>query len=136
MNVEVGQRVLLNTPDNVILDGERAVVAALADWGAHVHTSVGSGYFRALHSEMIPIEETNAVTQSLSTNGHNQESIAVSITIKETVTIKASETYTAMVNSSPQSYTGDVCSFCQGSRMVRSGPCAKCLDCGESGGCN
>lgn len=33
-------------------------------------------------------------------------------------------------------YTGDVCGFCGGSRMVRSGPsCLKCLDCGEAGGC-
>lgn len=33
-------------------------------------------------------------------------------------------------------YTGDVCTRCQGSRMVRNGACLLCLDCGESSGCS
>lgn len=31
--------------------------------------------------------------------------------------------------------TGDVCSCCEGSNMIRTGACATCLDCGTSGGC-
>lgn len=34
-----------------------------------------------------------------------------------------------------QGYTGDACECCGGFRMVRSGACAVCLDCGTSGGC-
>jgi len=32
-------------------------------------------------------------------------------------------------------YTGDVCDNCGSFRMVRSGTCGTCLDCGTSGGC-
>lgn len=32
-------------------------------------------------------------------------------------------------------YTGDVCQHCQGSRMVRSGACLRCEDCGQTTGC-
>lgn len=32
-------------------------------------------------------------------------------------------------------YTGDVCSHCQGVRMVRTGPCQRCEDCGDSTSC-
>lgn len=30
---------------------------------------------------------------------------------------------------------GDVCHVCGGGRMVRTGTCRTCQDCGESGGC-
>jgi hypothetical protein len=34
-------------------------------------------------------------------------------------------------------YTGDICDSCGSARMVRSGTCATCLDCGTaSGGCS
>jgi hypothetical protein len=40
------------------------------------------------------------------------------------------------VASNGQTYTGDVCPTCSGSRMVRAGACATCLDCGSSSGCS
>ncbi len=35
-----------------------------------------------------------------------------------------------------QGYTGDCCQICGGFRMVRSGTCATCADCGTSSGCS
>lgn len=35
----------------------------------------------------------------------------------------------------PVEYTGDMCQFCGGVRMRRTGTCKVCEDCGESGGC-
>jgi hypothetical protein len=32
-------------------------------------------------------------------------------------------------------YTGDICSHCQGSRMIRAGACMRCEDCGQTTGC-
>lgn len=32
-------------------------------------------------------------------------------------------------------FTGEVCNDCGGLRMVRSGACSTCQDCGASGGC-
>ena len=33
-------------------------------------------------------------------------------------------------------YTGDVCQTCGSARMVRSGACAKCEECGATSGCS
>jgi predicted nucleic acid-binding Zn ribbon protein len=33
-------------------------------------------------------------------------------------------------------YTGDICAYCGGCKMTRSGSCQKCEDCGETGGCS
>jgi len=33
-------------------------------------------------------------------------------------------------------FTGDDCSECGGSKMVRNGTCTKCLDCGSTSGCS
>lgn len=35
----------------------------------------------------------------------------------------------------PGTYTGEVCIECGGVRMIRTGICSTCLDCGTSGGC-
>jgi hypothetical protein len=56
VNVRVGSKVRLVTPDNPRLDGALATVVRLAEWGAHVLTAkAGSGRFRALFSEMDPL---------------------------------------------------------------------------------
>ena len=34
-----------------------------------------------------------------------------------------------------QGFTGDMCDSCGGVRMVRTGTCATCMDCGTTGGC-
>lgn len=59
-----GSRVVLQVPDNPHLHDHEAVVVILTEWGAHVATGVGSGRFRALHSEMVPLADTN---------GHSEE---------------------------------------------------------------
>ena len=33
-------------------------------------------------------------------------------------------------------FTGEICSNCGGARLVRTGTCATCLDCGEGAGCS
>ena len=33
-------------------------------------------------------------------------------------------------------YSGEACPHCQGQRMVRSGTCATCQDCGTTSGCS
>lgn len=53
--VKPGDAVVLRVPDNQFLHGVRAVVVELADWGAHVSTSVGSGRFRAAWDEMVKV---------------------------------------------------------------------------------
>jgi ribonucleoside-diphosphate reductase alpha chain len=35
-----------------------------------------------------------------------------------------------------EGYTGDVCEVCHSLRMVRTGKCATCQDCGSTGGCS
>ncbi|HEY1299242.1 MAG TPA: hypothetical protein VGF07_02020 [Stellaceae bacterium] len=34
-----------------------------------------------------------------------------------------------------QGFTGDACDVCGNFRLVRTGTCATCLDCGSTGGC-
>lgn len=43
---------------------------------------------------------------------------------------------TIATGESAACFTGDICTHCGNGRMVRSGACSKCLDCGESGGCS
>jgi len=35
-----------------------------------------------------------------------------------------------------QGFTGDICADCGGARMVRSGACEVCSDCGATSGCS
>jgi hypothetical protein len=105
MAVKIGDFVRLYTPDNPYLDGEKAQVAELTEWGAHVHTEVGSRKFRALSREMIPYAQVNGPTR-------------------------------AMLQARESGYTGNLCPSCGGCRMVRSGACEKCEDCGSSSGCS
>ena len=52
MKPTVGDKVTINTPDNQRLHGHGAIVFAVEPWGVHVSTTVGSGRFRALWSEV------------------------------------------------------------------------------------
>lgn len=36
----------------------------------------------------------------------------------------------------PEGYTGNICDACGGLRMVRTGVCETCQDCGASNGCS
>ena len=41
------------------------------------------------------------------------------------------------IDAKSRDYTGDLCSECGNSRMIRSGTCQLCLDCGSTnGGCS
>lgn len=41
----------------------------------------------------------------------------------------------AVAQPTSPAFTGDVCPTCGGSKMIRAGACATCLDCGSSSGC-
>src|SRR5437868_377208 len=56
MSCAPGDRVVLATPDNPLLDGVHAVVRVPTEWGAHVDTSVGSGRFRALGRSLASVK--------------------------------------------------------------------------------
>lgn len=56
--MRLGQRVLLNVPDNPRLDGEEAVVVEVTAYGARVAcAAAGSGFFRALESELVELSD-------------------------------------------------------------------------------
>lgn len=105
-----GTAVTLYTPDNPRLHGASAVIVEPTEWGAIVETEAsGSGQYRASHDEMVIVE----------TNGHKSES---SLPGQRGV-------------ARQQGYTGDACDVCGSFRVLRSGPCLKCEECGTSGGC-
>jgi hypothetical protein len=115
-------KVRIWTPDNPTLHGREATVKKVTEWGAHLsfyrdpYTNPnpphelrfpeGKGSYRATFDEMIPMEDQPILVP-------NQSQLD---TVHE--------------------YTGEVCTCCQGSRMVRTGKCSTCLDCGETGGCS
>jgi hypothetical protein len=103
----VGDRVLISTPDNPRADGQPATVAAIADWGAHLSTAFGSGSFRAAWGEMLPPDRPPAVRTSA-----------------------------PVAATRAAGFSGEICSKCQGQRLVRSGTCNTCMDCGETTGCS
>lgn len=95
--MRVGDIVRLNTPDNSRLDGTRAQIITLTEWGAHCAApAAATGSYRAHWSEMEVAQQAAPKVE----------------------------------------YTGNPCSQCGSGRMRRSGTCAVCEDCGESGGCS
>lgn len=59
----VGDQVRLSTPDNTRLNGTTATIKELTDWGAHcIAPAAGSGEFRALWTEMVPLVQQDKVT--------------------------------------------------------------------------
>lgn len=59
----VNAKVTLNTPENDRLHGKEGIIYEVTEYGAIVRTNVGSGFFRALFSEMVleGTETTNGV---------------------------------------------------------------------------
>lgn len=99
-----GLAATIHTPENERLHGETCVVRVVTHYGAVVDTTVGSGEFRALESELNPV----ALKPPRSPN------------VDRAV-----------------GYTGNQCSQCGSTKMVRSGTCETCIDCGNSnGGCS
>jgi hypothetical protein len=110
-----GQLVVLVVPDNPRLDNQEAMVVTPAEWGAHVACrAAASGFFRALHTEMILLAETN---------GHASLAGACKGTAS---TLSPREC----------GYTGNFCPVCYGQRLVRRGSCEYCEDCGGTSGCS
>lgn len=107
----VGEKVLLSTPDNPLADGQAGTVAAVAAWGAHLTTGFGSGAFRAAWAEMVPADRPPAVRNAPARPAPSATSKAAG-------------------------YSGEICVKCQGQRLVRSGTCNTCMDCGETTGCS
>lgn len=159
MIVEVGTRVRLNTPDNPRLHGAEATVVTMEQWGAHVNTPAAATHcFRAVWEEMEPLDYQPAGQPGTATK-------EIPPLIPHPVAVESPPGVIAGINSSnsngaegynrPTSRgvlatsstarrakdtdilnpTGEICARCQGVRMVRSGSCLTCLDCGESGGC-
>lgn len=106
MNFQVGDAVQLVNTDNPRLEGTRAEILELTDWGAHVQApAAATGRYRAHTTEMVPYDPP--VTKPQPTLAAKQ-----------------------------MGYTGDICDNCRGCRMVRNGSCAKCEDCGSTSGCS
>lgn len=107
---KVGDTVFLSTPDNPRADGQNAIVAAVADWGCHLTNRVRSGAFRALWGEMLHGDRPRPVREPPPVSSGADKGGA--------------------------GYSGDTCPQCQGTRMVRSGTCSTCQDCGGTSGCS
>lgn len=48
---------------------------------------------------------------------------------------RAASAEMVVMDTNGAGYTGDCCAVCGSSRMVRTGACATCQECGTSGGC-
>lgn len=119
--MNVGQRVVLNVPENERVHGKYATIETLTEWGAHVTTDATStGKFRALFEEMEEIV-------SASTNGVHKGELYTADGKRETTTKQSARN---------MGYTGNICINCQGSKMRRNGTCEVCEDCGSTNGCS
>lgn len=150
MTIGTGSNVRLNTPDNPRLHGSIATVEALTEWGAHVLApAAATGRYRASDYEMEPLDDPPA--DSLS----GEERVPGSPPLTQPTLVEnaapaptgrrakpVSGTRVGAVgktrpakDTDVMSPTGNLCHHCGSCRMVRSGACETCLDCGESGGC-
>lgn len=102
-------KVVLRVPDNPRLHRAVGEVFELTEWGAFVRTEVGSGQFRALWEEMLPVPTVVPVPLRPAPKQPDPKILG---------------------------YTGDVCDNCQGSRVTMNGACKKCEDCGQTTGCS
>jgi hypothetical protein len=115
----VGERVVLDCPDNPHLDGTVAWVESMESWGAHLRAPhAATGKCRALFSEMIPFPEATVAPTP--------------------PPVRAADTRDrADERAREAGYSGDACSACGSFRMKRTGVCLCCEDCGStSGGCS
>ena len=65
-------------------------------------------------------------------NMEGQLAMSAAPVVERTIAIKQ----TLKPVSANLGYTGDICSYCGGSSMVRNGTCLVCLNCGETTGCS
>lgn len=119
---KAGQRVMVFTPENPRLHGTEATVKETYQWGAVLYApAAGSGEFRALWEEMRPMQETvRKVPTPLDSAELGERFLAAA---PEPTDLRDA------------GYTGDICDKCGSGRVLRSGPCLKCVNCGEAGGC-
>lgn len=135
----VGDRVVLNVPENHILNGRRGVIKEIRDWGVFVATdAAATGEFRALWSEIFyedqskietVIEEKITLTESYSVSQRNGET-------NGTLTTNSSSSISSAKKSRSEGYTGDSCDICGSFKTRRTGSCWTCEDCGTNGGCS
>lgn len=159
MTVQTGSLVRLNTPDNPRLHGALARVVEMTAYGARVATAAaGTGEFRAYPEEMEPADFNPPTEREEAEVPGNPDVSPPDLAGPPKV---AGGMSAQMMTSSPaityppptavreqarrhrqpsretdiMSPTGNVCATCGSCRMVRSGACEVCLDCGTSGGC-
>lgn len=111
MNLKTGDAVQLLNTGIPRLEGQRAEVLEVTEWGAHCQCAAAeTGRFRAHHSEMVPFDPPPA---------------------------PASAARAVSGSAAKQAgYTGDCCETCHGSRVKRNGSCLVCEDCGTTSGCS
>lgn len=152
MTVQTGSLVRLNTPDNPRLHGALARVIEMTAYGARVATAAaGTGEFRAYPEEMDPAdfnppsereEAALRVSQGVpppTPSGVAGQALAVGPAVPypppTAVRNQARRHRQPPRETDILSPTGNVCDNCGSFRMVRSGACEVCLECGTSGGC-
>ena len=52
------------------------------------------------------------------------------------VEVESDTTYSVAESARAMGFTGDICTTCGSSQMVRNGTCLKCNECGETTGCS
>lgn len=120
IQLEVGDRVRVNAPGEAY-HGRLAVVEVLFDWGVQArlpmwrHEKAIDGH--EIRLRMLWAELTPAHPPATGGGGGGCQVRPVQ----------------------PQKvggFTGDLCPGCGGAKMVRSGSCATCQDCGSTTGCS
>ena len=59
-----------------------------------------------------------------------------SIDEKDETVQEDTSSYSVAESARAMGFTGDICTNCNGSQMVRNGTCLKCNECGETTGCS
>lgn len=121
--VQPGTPVRINCPENPRLHGTEAQVVQVESWGAHLLApAAATGKYRAAWQEMEIVDTIlcppTAPTPTPVTNGHPS--------------LDDSSHRTSIKSLG---YTGNICPNCQGCRMIRTGSCVTCEDCGHNEGC-
>ena len=52
------------------------------------------------------------------------------------VEVESESPYSVAESARAMGFTGDICTTCGSSQMVRNGTCLKCNECGETTGCS
>ena len=65
---------------------------------------------------------------------HDQENESSEVPLKAEV--ESDLPYSVAESARAMGFTGDICTTCGSSQMVRNGTCLKCNECGETTGCS